>query len=105
MNVESWGWNRKEGEGRIEYLKRIRNCDYHSEVCDTAFADMNPNGNIKVRDKIETLPHVYYFSITHGLQKKNVNNDRELFKAPSEISEQSAGYDMDFDKEITFKSK
>jgi len=105
MNVEHWDWNRRENESRIAHYKRLRNCDYYTDIQDTAFTDMCPAGNIKVRDKAKTLPHIYYFSITHGLKKENVSKDREVFKAPGEITESTMGYDMDIDKEITFKSK
>lgn len=66
---------------------------------------MNPTGNIKIRDKMKTLPYVYYFSITHGFKKENVTKDREIFKAPQKISEKSVGFDIDIDHEITFRSK
>lgn len=42
MNVESWGWNRGENEGRLDHFKRLANCDYYTDVQDTAFTDMNP---------------------------------------------------------------
>jgi hypothetical protein len=105
MGVESWDWNRRENEGRIAHYKRLRNCDYYTEVQDTAFTDMNPTGCIRIRDKVKTLPNIYYFSITMGLKKENCTKAREVFKAPAKTTDKSVGFDIDIEKELTFNSK
>ena len=86
MNVESWGWNRKEGESVFEHYERIMESDYQQTVCDTAVNDMNPVGNIKVHDKIRTESDTFYFSITNGLKSTTHTKNREVLKTPEHTS-------------------
>jgi hypothetical protein len=82
MNVESWGWNRRENDGRIDHFKRIMNDQFSLESKDLSFNDLNPVGLIKLNSVVGCEPSTYYFSITAGFKYKYCTPNREVFTLP-----------------------
>ena len=67
MNVENWGWNRRNRESLIRYYKRLSSATNYCKSKDTAFSDLNPTGNMRLNDKLGTDPNIFYFSFTTGM--------------------------------------
>ena len=70
MNVESWGWNRRENERRLHHLSRIMNDNFTIETKDLSFNDLNPAGLMKLNSIVGCEKSTYYFSITTGFKPK-----------------------------------
>lgn len=51
VNVEHFGWNKKENESITEYIKRVWNDDYLQTTENNAFADMSFNRAMEVNDQ------------------------------------------------------
>jgi hypothetical protein len=66
INLDSWGWNRLPGEGRLTYLKRIISCKHHILTKNAGYVDINPIGMIRFNKIIKNCPDTYYFSFTAG---------------------------------------
>lgn len=65
--AEGMGLNREEGEGIVDYIKRVWNTDYFHEVTDNAFKDMLFENSLAINDKCTPCEDTYYFSYTTGM--------------------------------------
>jgi hypothetical protein len=82
QNVESWGWNRKENEGRFKHLRRLMRCTYYQDSPDHAMRDLSFCGTMKLNDIYKVHPETYYFSITFGYRNNLSSKSRESLKLP-----------------------
>jgi hypothetical protein len=75
VNVEHFGWNKRENETAVEYIKRVWSDDYLETTENNAFADMSFERAMEVNDLCLPQDKCYYFSYTTGIKQK-VSNDR-----------------------------
>lgn len=77
QNVEAWGWNRQQNEGRLSHLMRLLKNNFYSESSDHSLYDLSPCGSLLLNDLYETHPETYYFSYTFGYKEQIRTKQRE----------------------------